>query len=134
MIYIDTSALLKLVKNDEPEELALRAYLHGAGRPELVSSTLLAIETRRGVLRNSPAALPRADMLLADIQLLDMSAAVVEKASRLPDPLLRSLDAIHLATALLIGDDVDAVLTYDDRLATAATSHGLTVESPGLTS
>ena len=69
-------------------------------------------------------------MLLADVLLLGLSDAVIENASRLPDPLLRSLDAIHLATALLIREDVDAVLTYDDRLAEAARAHGLTVAAP----
>lgn len=133
MIYVDTSALLKLVKTDEAEAPAMRAYLRSFGIPQLVSSTLLAVEARRGILRNDPRALPRVDILLSDVEQLEMSAAVVETASRLPDPMLRSLDAIHLATALLVRDDLDVLLTYDNRLAAAAASHGLTVESPGIT-
>lgn len=133
MIYVDTSALLKLVKGEETGGPALRAYLSSFGSPHLVSSTLLAVEARRGILRNCPEALPRVDLLLSDVELLEMSAAIVESASRLPDPMLRSLDAIHLATALLLREELTAVLTYDDRLASAATSHGLTVESPGVT-
>jgi uncharacterized protein len=133
LIYVDTSALLKLVKREETGGPALGAYLASFSRPKLVSSTLLAVEARRGILRNRPEALPRVDLLLSDVELLEMSAAVVESASRLPDPMLRSLDAIHLATALLVRDELTAVLTYDDRLATAAASHGLAVESPGLT-
>jgi predicted nucleic acid-binding protein len=132
LIYIDTSAFLKLVL-DEPQSPALRAHLAARGQTRFVSSALLKVEARRGLLRGDSARMPRADLLLGDVTSLDMSAAVLEKASRLPDSMLRSLDAIHLATALLVRDDLDAVLTYDDRLATAAASHGLTVESPGLT-
>lgn len=62
--------------------------------------------------------------------MIEMSSAVVEAASRLPDPALRSLDAIHLATALLVREDVEALMTYDDRLAAAAAAHGLAVTAP----
>lgn len=129
MIYVDTSALLKLVKDDEPECDALRRYVEQAN-PELVSSTLLAVEARRAMLRNRPDGLPKVDLLLNDVGLLGVSDAVIESAGRLPDPLLRSLDAIHLATALLIREDVEAVLTYDERLAAAAATHGLAVLTP----
>lgn len=95
-----------------------------------MSSTLLAVEARRGILRNRPSGLPRVDVLLADVVMMGISDAVIERASRLPDPLLRSLDALHLATALLIREDVEALLTYDDRLAGAARAHGLAVVSP----
>lgn len=95
-----------------------------------MSSTLLAVEARRGILRNRPSGLPRVDVLLADVALMGISDAVIERASRLPDPHLRSLDALHLATALLIREDVEALLTYDDRLAGAARAHGLSVVSP----
>jgi predicted nucleic acid-binding protein len=95
-----------------------------------VSSVLLQIEARRGTLRRAPRRLPRVDQLLGQVDVLAVSDAVVEAASRLPDPLLRSLDAIHLATALLIREDLEAVLTYDDRLAAAAAAHGLAVLSP----
>ena len=61
---------------------------------------------------------------------MPMSDAVIERARRLPDPLLRSLDAVHLATALLIREDVETLLTYDDRLAAAAREHGLVVAAP----
>jgi uncharacterized protein len=128
LIYVDTSALLKLLRAEvgstEMAELV-------AERDDLVSSSLLAVETRRGVARNDPAWLPRADLLLADVELVAMTDAVVESASHLPDPYLRSLDAIHLATALLLGDELDMLVTYDDRLADAARAHGIAVASPG---
>jgi uncharacterized protein len=132
LIYVDTSALLKLVKDDEIEGPALRAYLAGEAEPKLVSSALLAVEARRGMLRVRPDGLPKVDLLLADVAQISISDAVIESASRLPDPLLRSLDAIHLATALMIRDDVDTVLAYDARLRNAAEAHGFRTAAPGL--
>lgn len=127
MIYVDTSAFLKRIRT-EPGSTELAAYL--AERTDLVSSTLLAVEARRGVARVAPEALPQVDVLLAGVVLIGMSDAVVDSASRLPDPHLRSLDAIHLATALLLDDELDELLTYDDRLADAARAHGIAVTSP----
>jgi uncharacterized protein len=129
LIYLDTSAFLKTVLV-EPQSAALQTYLDERPDAPLVSSALLAVEARRGVLRHREDRLPRVDVLLAGLRLVAMSDAVVESASRLPDPLLRSLDAIHLATALLIRDDVEAILTYDGRLAQAAASHGLHTVAP----
>jgi predicted nucleic acid-binding protein len=129
LIYLDTSALVKTLI-EEPESAALGAYLDNARNRELISSALLSVETRRGVLRHRPASLPRADLALAGVSQLDVSHAVIEAAGRLPDRSLRSLDAIHLATALLIRDDVEAFVTYDTRLAEAARSHGLPVDAP----
>ena len=127
MIYIDTSALLRLVFPDDSTP-ALEGFLRSD--PDLVSSTLLTIEARRGTLRRAPQRLPRVDVLLGEVQIIGITQSVVETAGRLPDPVLRSLDAIHLATALLIRDDVDALLTYDERLAIAARSHGIEVAAP----
>lgn len=126
MIYVDTSALVKLVIR-EVESDAVDRYLTDA---DMVSSTLLLVEARRGTLCRSPAKLPHLDLVLRRVEMIEMSSAVVEAASRLPDPALRSLDAIHLATALLVREDVEALLTYDDRLAAAAAAHGLAVTAP----
>lgn len=129
MIYLDTSAFLKTVL-DEAESAVLLEYLDGHPDGQLVSSSLLAVEARRGVLRHRPARLPRTDVLLGQIEQIGISDAVIESAGRLPDPMLRSLDAIHLATALIIKDDVEALLTYDARLREAAESHGLPTVAP----
>jgi predicted nucleic acid-binding protein len=131
LIYVDTSALLKLVKDDEPEGPSLRAYIAELAEPQLVSSALLAVEARRGMLRVRPDGLTKVDLLLANVAKIGISDAVIESASRLPDPLLRSLDAIHLATALLIRDDIETVLAYDVRLRDAAEAHGLPTAAPG---
>jgi uncharacterized protein len=130
LIYVDTSALLKIAKDDETEGPALRAYLADATEPRMVSSALLAVEARRSMLRVRPDGLPKVDLLLADIAQIGVSDAVIESAGRLPDPTLRSLDALHLATALLIRDEVEVVLSYDQRLLDAATAHGLPVAAP----
>lgn len=127
MIYLDTSALLKLIK-PEPGSDAMAAYL--SDRTELVSSTLLAVEARRGILRGVPELLPRLDILLTRVDYVAVSDPVIESASRLPDPHLRSLDAIHLATALLIREDVEVLLTYDERLAAAAKTYGIPTAAP----
>lgn len=132
MIYLDTSAFVKLVWA-EPESDALGRYLaQWAGTP-LVSSSLLTLETRRAVQREDPSALPRADLMLTRVGRIGMTASLVESASRLPDRSLRSLDAIHLATALVLRDDLHSVVTYDKRLAAAAAAHHLPVDSPGVT-
>ena len=130
MIYVDTSALLKLVRT-EAESEALEAFV--ADRPDepLVSSVLVAIETRRAMLRQTTAMLPRADLLLTRVGQVGLSHAIVESAGRLPHPALRSLDAIHLATALVLGNEVSVLVTYDKRLATAAREHRLQVAAPG---
>ncbi|MGH3522200.1 MAG: type II toxin-antitoxin system VapC family toxin [Mycobacterium sp.] len=131
MIYLDTSAFVKLVWA-EVESDALGRFLTRRPASPLVSSSLLTVETRRAVQREDPSALGRADLLLTRIGRIGMTSSIVESASRLPDRSLRSLDAIHLATALLLRADLDAVVTYDKRLAAVAQAHDLPVESPGL--
>jgi uncharacterized protein len=127
LIYLDTSAFLKLVK-PEPETAAFEAFVDG--RADFVASALLAVEARRGALRRAPRSLPRVDLLLRDVELVAMSPAIVESASRLPDPLLRSLDAIHLATAILLRSDLELFVTYDSRLADAAAAYGIPTAGP----
>ena len=129
MIYLDTSAFLKTVL-DEPQSPAIRRYLDALDGPLFVSSSLLSVEARRGTLRTNPRRLPRVDLALLRIAQIEMDGPVVEKASRLPDPTLRSLDAIHLATALEIRGDLDVLLSYDQRMLAAAAAHGLPTASP----
>jgi uncharacterized protein len=129
VIDLDTSAFVKLIWA-ETETKALQEYLVDAGDAPMVSSVLLVIETRRAVLRTQPNRLARADLLLGRVGQVGIGPAVVESASRLPDPMLPSLDAIHLATALVLREDLDALVTYDERLADAAGAHELPVASP----
>jgi predicted nucleic acid-binding protein len=127
LIYIDTSAVLKLV-HPEPESGPLRAWL--AGHPDdLVSSALIRTEARRALLRNDPSALPNLPAVMSVIAQIPVSDMILDSATLLPDPLLRSLDAIHLASAQAIAA-VTVVLAYDKRLADVARQAGLSVASP----
>ena len=127
--YIDSSALLKLVVR-EPETSALEADL--ANRDGLVASRLAVLECRRAARRASHARLlQRVDEVLDAIYLLDLTPAILDDAATAGSPLLRSLYAIHLVTALSVGDDALEVITYDACLADAARASGLTVVQPG---
>lgn len=130
MIYFDSSALLKLVF-EEAESTALAGWLETRlSTVPPVSSELARIEVLRGCRRVDPSALPVARALLAGIDLIPISAEIVDRASEIGDGLLRSLDAIHLASAAATGDELAAFVTYDHRLAGAAASEGFAVESP----
>jgi uncharacterized protein len=129
VIYLDTSAFVKLVWA-EGETPALEAFLRERPQATLVSSALLVVETRRAVLREDPGQLARADLLLTRVDQVGVTRSVLEAASRLPDPSLRSLDAIHLATALQLGRELDALVTYDSRLAAGAERQRLAVVAP----
>jgi uncharacterized protein len=129
VIYLDTSAFVKLIRG-ERETPALQAFLSDRPAGPLVSSALLVVETRRAILREAPDQLTRADLLLTRIDQVEVTRSVLEAASRLPDPALRSLDAIHLATALQLEGDLEALVTYDSRLAAAAARQKLPVVTP----
>ncbi|MGH3402406.1 MAG: type II toxin-antitoxin system VapC family toxin [Streptosporangiaceae bacterium] len=127
MIYTDTSAVLKLVHH-EAESGALRTWL--ADHPDdLVSSALIRTEARRALLRNDPGALPSLPVVLSVIAQIPVSEAVLDSAAMFPDPLLRSLDAIHLASAQSI-PAVTTMLAYDKHLLEAARNAGLAVANP----
>jgi hypothetical protein len=127
VIYIDTSAVLKLVHR-EAESGALRTWL--ADHPgDLVSSALVRTEARRALLRNDPEALPRLPAILSVIAQIPVSETVLDSAAMFPDPLLRSLDAVHLASAQSIAA-VTAVLAYDKHLIEAVRNAGLAIASP----
>ncbi len=129
MIYLDSSAFVKLVLL-EPETVPLRGFLAEHRSSQLVSSTLLTIEARRSVVRDGEIFLASADAQLKAVRQLAMDHSIVESASRLPGAGLRSLDAIHLATALLLRAELGAFVTYDKRLAAAAQQHALPVIAP----
>lgn len=129
MIYLDTSALLKTVFMEEHSP-ALVAYIQDNDADGFVSSVLLTVEMRRAVQRINPRYLPKADVELNRVALVTLSDAIVEYASRFPDPGLRSLDAIHVATALLVRKELTAVVSYDERMVAVAQSEGLPVVSP----
>lgn len=119
-------------------KLPLREEGHAALLEELgkwdgyVSSTLLAVESIRACARYGPDYATDAREWLLGLALLPLDDAVIDAAGALGPTPLRSLDALHLATALTIRDDVGAFVAYDERLARAAADHGLAVVCPGV--
>jgi hypothetical protein len=127
--YVDTSAALKLLA-EESHSRAFAAFYDEHSRASWVSSALLRIEVIRAVARVMPAALPDARDLLLAFDYVNIDDEIVDAAMNEPDRMLRSLDAIHLATARVLGPDLTGVVTYDDRLATAADDAGMSVVAP----
>lgn len=129
-VYLDASAIVKLVVPERETDALLEAL---ARWPDRVSSALARVEIHRALWRAGAARAlrARADAVLAALVLVRLDDQVLSRASSFRDPALRALDAIHLATALSLGDDPDAFLTYDARLAVAARRQRLNVEHPG---
>jgi uncharacterized protein len=127
LVYVDASALVKLIV-DEAESGALVRYL--ADRPAQLTSELSSVEVRRAVLRAGLPDRERTDAVLAQIAMHAVTRSVLHRAAALGPATLRTLDAIHLATALELGGDLDAFLTYDARLQEAAREHGAALAAP----
>ena len=115
---------------EESHSKAFAAFYDGHADSEWVSSALLQIEVTRAVNRAMPALLPDARELLLAFSFIAIDDEIVEGAMNEPDRGLRSPDAIHLATARILGEDLDAVVSYDDRLVKAATDAGIATASP----
>lgn len=128
MIYLDTSAALKLVM-PEAETARLELWIaEHAGVPR-VSSRLLRIEMLRSVARTAPGRMGRAGVVLSSVALVSMDD-VASTAEVIGDHAHRSLDAIHLATAHELRAELVAFVCYDKRLCDSALALGLPVESP----
>ncbi len=126
--YIDSSALIKLVV-EEAESEALRRYL-GADPPLLTSCALARTEVMRSVGPVGTKAIVAGRALLRRLHLVAVDDALLERAATLQPATLRTLDAIHLATAMSIGDDLSALVAYDRRMIEAARALGLPTASP----
>jgi uncharacterized protein len=129
LYYADTSAVIKLLA-EETDSKAFAAFYDDHGDAEWVSSALLRIEVVRAVARAVPARLPEARDLLTAFSYIAIDDEIVDGAMNEPDRGLRSLDAIHLATARILAPELDGLLSYDDRLTKAATDAGLRALSP----
>ncbi len=129
LLYLDASAVVKLIRN-EPESRALLSVL-GAW-PERVTSSLTALEVRRALRRVNPTTADwrRAAEVLRRIGQIGIGEPILESAAELDPPALRTLDAIHLATAISLGQALGALATYDRRLHTAAVALEIEVLSP----
>ncbi|WP_131767646.1 type II toxin-antitoxin system VapC family toxin [Candidatus Protofrankia californiensis] len=133
-VYLDTSAVAKLFVA-EKETSDLRQWLRDRPEPPLlVSSALLGVELVRLLGLVSPSMVGAAESFLAaDVDIVEITPPALGDAAIVPPPRLRTLDAIHLATALDLGDSLDVMLTYDKVLVEAARAAGLAVASPGAT-
>jgi len=124
MIYVDTSALVKLIITEEHST----EYIYSP----MAVSEIGAVELRRAVRLQRPDLLTDAEHLLARMTKVAVNRAVLQAAGGLQPASLRTLDAIHLASAVTMGDLLDAFVSYDQRLLEAARLAGLPTASPGL--
>lgn len=129
MIYLDSAAVVKLV-HSEPESQALRDWLDERAETTWVSSVLVEIESFRALARHAPQAVVRLHPVLDQIDLIDFSPRMRILAQTVQPVTVRSLDAIHLGTALAIRPGLTSFVTYDKRLLDAAAASGLRVDSP----
>ncbi len=127
---MDSAAIVKMI-HPEAESVALQEWLKGHSGQPGVSSALIEVEVPRSIRRIAPERISRIAAVLAGIERIEVDTAVRGVAAQLEMSSLRSLDAIHLATAIQFGPNVDHFVTYDKRLLAAASTMGLPVASPG---
>jgi uncharacterized protein len=132
VIYLDSAAVVKMARN-EPETDHLVRWLNDRQDTALVSSQLIEIEVPRALRRHEAGSLAALPAALARVIRFELDGIVRATAAAFEDPVLRSLDAIHLATAFVLSteDGLTAFVTYDKRLLAAALEQGLPVASPG---
>jgi uncharacterized protein len=131
MLYLDTSALVKLVRR-EPESDTLADWLDAQTPAPWVSSILIEVELPRALRRIEPALLADVPAIVARVARYEVDEVVRAAAAAYPDPTLRFLDAIHLATGdAVFGSQLTAFVCYDERLLAAATAVGLPTAAPG---
>jgi uncharacterized protein len=127
ILYLDSSAIVKLVVR-EPETDALLSFLEpGQVR---VTSALARVEVVRAVRRHGRAAIARALEVLESVSLLALDDTLLESAAAIGADELRSLDAIHIASALQLEGELDALVSYDERMLAAARTLGVSVSRP----
>ncbi len=126
-VYVDSSALVKLILR-EPESAALVGYLAAIG--PMASSIVVRVEVSRAVSRVSPESLQRVGPLMEALSVVALTPQIAQRAATLQPAVLRTLDAIHLASALELEPDLTAFICYDERLSAAARNAGLPVVAP----
>ena len=128
VVYLDSSAIAKLLL-PEPDREDLRSYL--MTRPIRATSTVSLVEVARAIWRRDRQQERGLPEVWASVDLIPFDLGVADRATKIEPPALRTLDAIHVASALQLGTDLVAFVTYDIKLAAAAEERGLRVESPG---
>jgi predicted nucleic acid-binding protein len=131
LIYLDSSALIKLVR-PEQETAALERFLHTHSRRPHVASELVVTEVLRSLIRQQAPKeqFETAHELLGQLTLLPVSRRVLEHAAVIPHQSLRSLDAVHVASAQRLRSALLALVTYDERMIMAAVTAKVPSESP----
>jgi predicted nucleic acid-binding protein len=129
-VYLDTSALVKLVLQEDQSD-DMRRFLDETSL-QGVSSEIAEVELSRAILRHDEQLTNRGLEVLAQLVLLPFTRSMRLRASYLAPSALRSLDAIHLATAFEIQVDLECLVSYDARLLQSASESGLSVASPGM--
>jgi uncharacterized protein len=129
MIYLDSSALLKLLF-EESESAALAQWVSEQAGTPMVTSELAKVEVVRAARHLDADAVPAARVLMSQLDLIPLNSGLLEQAADVGEPLLRTLDAIHLASALSIQADLTAFLAYDIRLVAAAKAAGIESTRP----
>ena len=129
MIYLDSAAVVKLVR-EEQHSGELIQWINSHSDIALVSSALVEVEVPRALRRAAPQALVGVPAAIGRLFRVEIDATVRATAAAYPEPMLRSLDAIHLATAHEIRTDLSAFVCYDKRLQDSAHALGLPVEAP----
>ncbi|MEV0107930.1 type II toxin-antitoxin system VapC family toxin [Nocardia sp. NPDC050799] len=129
MLYLDTSALVKLA-HPEAETDALVRWLDQQTDSPWVASALVEVELVRAVRAAAPTDLVHVPGVLARVDMVEIDGIVRANAAAVAPTTIRSLDAIHLATALEFAADLTALVTYDKRLGEAAIAAGLTWTAP----
>lgn len=132
MIYLDSCAVVKLVRR-EPGSVELVGWLAAEQQAglSLVTSSLVEVEVPRALRRSAPESLTGVPSALARLFRLEIDQVIRQTAASYTDPMLRSLDAIHLATAQILADQLSVFVTYDKRLLDVAKGIGFTTASPG---
>jgi uncharacterized protein len=129
LIYLDSSALLKLLF-EEDESVALAQWISERTATPMVSSEVVRIEVVRAARRLDPAVVPAARTLVSQLDLVPLTGTLIDEAADAGEPVLRILDAIHLASVLSIQADLTAFVAYDTRLIAAVASVGIGAVRP----
>ena len=130
MIYLDSAALVKMIR-PEAATPALRDWLNARPDAMLMSSVLAEVEVTRALRRVAPEALPAIPHALARLYRVEIGPSIRAAAGLIGNAAVRTLDAIHLATAQSVGVELEALVSYDQRLLRAGDELGLPTASPG---
>lgn len=129
MIYLDSSALLKLLF-EERESAALAQWISARAGTPMVSSELARAEVIRAARRLNADVVPASRALVGQLDLIPLDGGLIDEAADAGEPLLRTLDAIHLVSALSIRADLTAFVAYDNRMVAAALAAGIEPTQP----